>query len=258
MKKENGQTPRWRRAQMQEFRRNIGGLLLAMMPMWAMFPALGLMILALSPQCNAWLLGGAVETGDALALLRIARRWYILILGAFVLAAALSVWMVVWAARRIGRRGQLAAIGGFLAIMVILCTGGELVLFGALIAIEELPQHVAQATEDIQSIEKDQLETAVCFVSPKSHPYRLPGPYTEGLPEPLVRYGVIGEDTQGEWIDLLVPNGLGFALEAGRLYDEDRSIGWNEENAQQYLVRYTVNLHIVVEITPWEGSGKIS
>lgn len=231
-------------------RRTIGGLLLAMTPFWTLFPALGLTMLAVSPPFVAWLLGEAA--GDAVSLLVIARRWYCLLLAAMALAAALSLGMVVWALRRLARRGQLEALAGYLGVMALVCVGGEIALFGALIHLEELPQHIVWAGEDLESIEKDQLETAICFISPKAHPHRLPGPYTENLPEPFTCYGVIGEDTGGQWVRLLVPNGMEFQLDPERLYDEDRNIGWNEEHAQRYLVRYTNNFQIVTEIEPWE------
>lgn len=238
----------WRKNQRIEARQTFGDLLLAMMPMWAMFPSLGIMIAVFSPGCVAWLLGEAAETGDAAALLTAARRWYLLILAGFALAALLSFLLVIWAVRRLGCRGTLAQLAGLLGVLVLLCLGGEMLLFGAIIDMEELPQHVAWAGEDLESIAEDRLETVECFISPKAHPACLPGPYTENLPEPLTRYGVIGEDTGRKWVTLLVPNGLAFALDPERLYDEDQSVGWNQENALRYVVRYTSNLHIVTEI----------
>lgn len=252
---ENGHTNMspWRETQRVEARQTFADLLLAIMPMWAMFPSLGIMMAVFSPACVSWLLGEAAETGDAAALLTVARRWYLLILAGFALAGLLSFLLVIWAVRRLRRRGTLAPLASFLGVLALVCLGGELLLFGAIIDMEELPQHIAWAGEDLESIEEDRLENAVCFISPKVHPARLPGPYTKNLPEPLDRYGVIGEDTERTWIQVLVPKGLGFALDPDRLYDEDKNVPWNEENAQRYLVRYTVNLHIAVDITPWKS-----
>ena len=70
------------------------------------------------------------------------------------------------------------------------------------------------------------------------------------MPEPLTVYGVIGEDTGRQWVRIYVPDGLGFALDPERLYDEDQSVPWNEANAQRYLIRYTSNLRIAAEVVP--------
>ncbi len=248
MENGTGQKPRRRSAQRLEARRTMGGMLLAMTPLWALFPSLGLLLMVLSPSFTGWLLAGA--EADAPALLAAARRWYIVFLAALAAAWVLAAWLTSLAWRSLGRRGLLAVLGGHLAVMALVCVGGELLIFGLLVHMEELPQRIAWVDEDLRSIETDQLEVVECFISPKAHSVPIPGPYSGGMPEPLTVYGVIGEDTGRQWVRIYVPDGLGFALDPERLYDEDQSVPWNEANAQRYLIRYTSNLRIAAEVVP--------
>ena len=52
----------------------------------------------------------------------------------------------------------------------------------------------------------------------------------------LTRYGAIGPDTGGEWVQIYVLPDLDFSLDPEALYNENKSILWNEEHAAQYQV----------------------
>ena len=74
MENGTGQKPRRHSAQRLEARRTMGGMLLAMTPLWALFPSLGLLLMVLSPSFTGWLLAGAEADAPALAYAWRARR----------------------------------------------------------------------------------------------------------------------------------------------------------------------------------------
>lgn len=131
----------------------------------------------------------------------------------------------------------------FLCFLVVLGCGGML-------RQDQLFKLPFQAREDLSQIEASFLQTAEVWISPKARPARLPGPYGEGQPALTTRYGIIGGDTGGQWVQVYVPNALGFSLDQDRLFDETRTTAWNWEHARRYRVRYTSNYHLVTELTP--------
>ena len=147
--------------------------------------------------------------------------------------------------------GFFQGIGIFLCLMVV-------AVFAACLVTEDLIALPGRAQADLEQIERNELERVVVWISPKCRPARLPGPYGSRHPTTTTRYGIISEETGGEWVRVYVPDDVDFALNADRLYDENRSIAWNWENAQMYAVAYTSQLHLVVHIQPeWPNEATI-
>lgn len=146
-----------------------------------------------------------------------------------------------------GSRFHSAALSyfvcGFLCFLIVLGSGGML-------AQEDLAKLPFQAREDLSQIEAGFLQTAEVWISPNCRPARLPGPYGEGQPELTTLYGVISEDTEFQWVRVYVPHALGFSVDQSRLFDEEKTLGWNWEHARRYQVRYTSGLHVAVELAP--------
>ena len=51
-------------------------------------------------------------------------------------------------------------------------------------------------------------------------------------------------------MNFYIPESLGFAPDGEKMYDENKSVDWNNENAQLYSVTYTTNYNIVTAIEP--------
>lgn len=125
-------------------------------------------------------------------------------------------------------------------------------LHGLLVVKEGVPALLGQTNEDIRQLEAGECPTFTVWLSPKARAVHLPGPYGSNQPELLTRYGAISQETGGEWVRIYVPEGMDFALDPERLYDENRDTCWNGEHAQQYRVTYTPNLRFVVLAEPAE------
>lgn len=175
-------------------------------------------------------------------LLHICRLWYATLL----LAVLAGFSIILLAGYFAGRRLRAGGIGVITLVCLIFPC---LILFG-LVPREELFSKFRQAGADLTEIETGFLVQAEVWISPKSHPAPPPGPYSEYLTEVSTRYGIIGEDTGGQWVHVYVPDTMDFSLDQDRLYDETQVIAWNREHARRYRVRYTSNFHLVVEITP--------
>ena len=138
--------------------------------------------------------------------------------------------------------------------LVLVCLTFPCIFACGIVIQEDLPSKFLQAREDLAQIESNFLVEAEVWISPKARPANLPGPYSGSLTaQPITRYGIIGDDTGGQWLQVYVPNVMDFSLDQDRLYNENLSIQWNQENARRYRVRYTSNFHLVAEITPVEG-----
>ncbi|MCI8422984.1 MAG: hypothetical protein HFF50_05570 [Lawsonibacter sp.] len=147
--------------------------------------------------------------------------------------------------------GFFQGVGVFLCLMAV-------AVFAACLVTEDLIALPGRAQADLEQIESGELERVVVWISPKCRPAHLAGPYGSRHPTTTTRYGIISEETGGEWVRVYVPDDLDFALNADRLYDENRSIAWNWENAQMYAVAYTSQLHLVVHIQPeWPNEATI-
>lgn len=146
------------------------------------------------------------------------------------------------------RKNLNAAMGRIVAgVWAMLIVPGLLLLYAGTEDVLSLP---GQARADLKELESGQVQTMAVWISPKSRPARLPGPYTTGQKNLTTRYGIIGWDTGGSWVMVYVPDGMDFSLTGTRLYQENKNQAWNMENAQRFLVSYTGRLHVVTEIIP--------
>ncbi|MCI8870609.1 MAG: hypothetical protein HFF39_08735 [Lawsonibacter sp.] len=146
------------------------------------------------------------------------------------------------------RKNIHAAMGRIAAgVWAMLIVPGLLIACAGTEDILSLP---GLARADLEEIEAGQTQTLTVWISPKSRPARLPGPYTAGQKSLSTRYGIIGWDTGGAWVMVYVPDGMDFSLTGTRLYQEDKNQAWNMENAQRFSVSFTSRLKVVTEITP--------
>lgn len=213
------------------------------LPFVGMFLGLLLLLLSIRPEFLELLVGDAPSPE---ALLRGYRSWYIAIMAAFsaaVLLAAAGVAISVWKGLR-----TISSVR-----IMILSLAFPIFIGGFMLVSERVPALFAQASEDIAQIESGQLREVTVWLSPKSRAARLPGPYAEGQPEPVTRYGGISQETNGVWVEFYVPDCLHFSLDQNALYQEEESILWNEEHARQYRICYTENFCLAVSVEPVGG-----
>lgn len=196
-----------------------------------------------------------IGTTPALALLYACRLWYLLLLATGVFGPLLTVAACVFTFVS-GVRGKIPSamvkLSIYLMVFSVFLEG--LSCYGILFK-EKVPSLLVEARQDIQQLEEGRTEQVTVWLSPKTWPYRLPGPYTKGQPYPATRYGGISFETEGEWVWFYIPKGLDFSLDPEHLYDETQNIVWNEANAQQYLLTYTTNFRLVVSAEPVSGPG---
>ena len=145
--------------------------------------------------------------------------------------------------------------GGYaMAALLLLCGVPVIILMalfpGMMLTSEDVPALYAQVTEDIARLDAGETEQFTVWLSPKAREVTLPGPWSESYPTPLTRYGAISGETGGAWVMVYVPQELGFALDPDALYNENRSVAWNEAHAVQYQVSYTRNFCFVTGIRP--------
>ena len=181
-------------------------------------------------------------------LLHICRLWYVLLALALLAGFPIIILTGYCAWQRTahipGPRRMPGIVAGCLIFPCIFIYG--------IVVREELPARFSQAGADLAQVESGFLVEATVWISPKTRPAALPGPFAGPLAQPAARYGIIGDDTGGKWVQVYVPNAMEFSLDQERLYNENRSVPWNLENARQYRVRYTSNFHFVTEVTPIE------
>ena len=183
-------------------------------------------------------------------LLHICQLWYVVLVLALLAGFPIIFLTGLFACQRLengpGTRKMPA--------LVLVCLTFPCIFACGIVIQEDLPSKFLQAREDLAQIESNFLVEAEVWISPKARPANLPGPYSGSLTaQPITRYGIIGDDTGGQWLQVYVPNAMGFSLDQDRLYNENLSIQWNQENARRYRVRYTSNFCLVAEITPVEG-----
>lgn len=152
--------------------------------------------------------------------------------------------------RELAARGEPHAAAGCLMAAGVLVSLIAAALCGAVLAKEGILSLPGRAGADLEQLNSGTWEKAAVWISPKCRPSRLPGPWTSGQPEPVTRYGIISEETGGQWVQIYVPEGAGFALDGERFYEENQTVCWNWEHARLYYVGYTTNFHLAAEITP--------
>ena len=183
-------------------------------------------------------------------LLHICQLWYVVLVLALLAGFPIIFLTGLFACQR------LENVPGTrkMPVLVLVCLTFPCIFACGIVIQEDLPSKFLQAREDLAQIESNFLVEAEVWISPKARPANLPGPYSGSLTaQPITRYGIIGDDTGGQWLQVYVPNAMGFSLDQDRLYNENLSIQWNQENARRYRVRYTSNFCLVAEITPVEG-----
>ena len=183
-------------------------------------------------------------------LLHICQLWYVVLVLALLAGFPIIFLTGLFACQRLenvpGTRKMPA--------LVLVCLTFPCIFACGIVIQEDLPSKFLQAREDLAQIESNFLVEAEVWISPKARPANLPGPYSGSLTaQPITRYGIIGDDTGGQWLQVYVPNAMGFSLDQDRLYNENLSIQWNQENARRYRVRTTSTSGLVGEIPPVEG-----
>lgn len=88
------------------------------------------------------------------------------------------------------------------------------------------------------------------MAAPQKRTASLSGPFPADEEKPFTLYGGISEETDEEWELFYIPNNLGFSLDADALYQENKSVSWNEQYARQYQIHYTTNFHLVFSVEP--------
>ena len=112
---------------------------------------------------------------------------------------------------------------------------------------EDVPSLILQADEDIRQIRTGQLKEVTVWLSPKSRSVRLPGPYAQGQPEPVTRYGGIGWETDGKWVHFYLPKFNSMTTEELLVYIST----FRDDNffAAAELLRRGVTVEKIAEIT---------
>lgn len=211
-----------------------------LLPIAGLVLALLALMFSLRPATLEKLLEGA-ET--PYAVIEAYDKWYGLITAA-TMAGMVIVAVCCVAAIVIGRKSAAAV----LCAIVISAFG--FFLSGVMYLSEDIPDLRTRAREDMAQITEGRLESAeVCF-SKGAARSGLPGPYTEGQPEMFLVYNGMGKESDSHWRGYCILDDLGFVPDADRLYNENKSIDWNDENAGWYAVTYTTNLHVVISVEP--------
>lgn len=177
------------------------------------------------------------------AVIEAYEKWYGLISSATVIGLVIIAVCGV-AAIIIGRKSAaavLCAIGisvfGFFACSVMYLS-------------EDIPELRTRAREDLEQITEGRLESAEVSFGKIVEKSGLPGPYAEGQPTMFLLYDGMGAGTDGRWRGYCILDNLGFAPDENRLYNENKSIDWNNENAGWYAITYTTNFHVVISVEP--------
>lgn len=148
--------------------------------------------------------------------------------------------------------GQLMGLFILIALAVMV-----LVLYGMILFTDApspaplAPQvHIPELQTELEQVESGRLETAEVWVHPRADVGRLPGMWGSGYRSLVRNYHVFILETGGEWVEVFVPDAMGFSLDMAHPFRESQSIAWNLEHARRYQISYTTNFHLVTEITP--------
>lgn len=165
--------------------------------------------------------------------------------------------------------GALAAIGkAGLVVMAVCCLAAVLIgrkspiaiilaivfsLIGVLVSqimgvVEDIPGKRVMLQADMEQIESARLESEEVRFKKSEDRSGLSGIYVEGEPALFSVYSGIGDDTGHRWEDFYMLDSLELMPDEGRWYNENKSIEWNEENAELYRVTYTANFKVVVSV----------
>lgn len=170
-------------------------------------------------------------------------KWY----GSMIAATMISLVIVAVcgvAAIIIGRKSAVAVV------CAIGVSGFGFFACGVMYLTEDIPALREKAQEDMAQIAEGRLETAVVSFHKDEGRAGLRGIYTEGQPTMFTVYSGIGAEIGSRGSNYYILDNLGFVPDGDRLYDENKSINWNNENAGWYTVTYTANLHVVISVEP--------
>lgn len=151
-----------------------------------------------------------------------------------------------------------AAVGRLMGLFILIALAGMvLVWYGTVLFAGDLPPapiapqvHIPALRAELEQVESGQLETAEVWVHPKASTAHLPGMWGNGYRSQVRNYHVFTLETGGEWVELFVPDAMGFSLDMERPFRESQSVDWNLEHARRYRVSYTTTFHLVTEIAP--------
>lgn len=210
-------------------------------PFGGMF--LGFVILWLS--FNPILLNQLVGKADTpKALLQGYRNWYGVLIAAVVFSALLPLACCIWAIKK----KFLSSVR-----LTAICIAFPLLIGGAMLAIEDVPGLWMQSGEDLEQIDTGNLLEVTTWLSSKTESGKLPGPYTEGQPEPVTIYSGITADVGSNWVRYYIPNCLDFSPDKNALYRNSESVLWNEQYTQKYRLLVTKNFRLAVSVEPVEN-----
>lgn len=94
--------------------------------------------------------------------------------------------------------------------LILLTMAFPLLLGGFMLLSEEVPTLLIHSWEDLAQIRSGELSEETVWLSSKTWTERLPGPYSSGQPEPVIRYGATGMEPGSGWEDFYIPENLDF------------------------------------------------
>lgn len=150
--------------------------------------------------------------------------------------------------------GVAAIIIGRKSAVAVLCAIG-ISIFGSFVCgimylSEDIPALRTKAQEDMAQITEGRPETAeVSFHKDKGRA-GLRGINADGQPTLFAVYSGIGNTAGSSWMDFYILDNLGFTPDGDRMYNDNKSIDWNDENARWYSVAYTKNFCVVISVEP--------
>lgn len=211
-----------------------------LLPIAGLILVLLALMFSIQPETLEKLLEGA-ET--PYAVIEACDKWYGIITAAT--AAGLAIVVVCCVAAVIAGRKSAAAV-----LCAIFFSAFGFLVCGVMYLSEDVSELRTRAREDMAQITEGRPESAVVCFGKGVEREGLPGPYTEGQPTVFSVYSGIGKESGSRWRGYRILGSLGFAPDGGRLYNENKSVDWNDENAAWYSVTYTSNLHVVISVEP--------
>ena len=92
---------------------------------------------------------------------------------------------------------------------MLLTMAFPLLLGGFMLLSEEVPALLIHSWKDLAQIRSGELSEETVWLSSKTWTERLPGPYSSGQPEPVIRYGATGMEPGSGWGETLYPGKSG-------------------------------------------------
>lgn len=167
--------------------------------------------------------------------------------------------------RREGLKKQLdqlnaIAAGRFMELFILVALAVMVLVWYGTVLFTDAPSpapiapqvHIPALQAELEQVESGRLETAEAWVHPRVDAGRLPGMWGSDYHSLVRNYHVFILETGGAWVEVFVPDAMGFSLDMERPFREGQSIAWNLEHARRYHISYTSELRLVVEIKPVE------